>query len=128
MREKVLRHAPTVVTSSIAIINLDAENHFVWQPFPTSDHFIQPETTFTNNVGYFGNDLAAGTASKKSDLQQRETPQKMSLTNLVLEEEWEGLLLQELRKSFYPHLDESRTIPERIMRKLHSPKIVSNFA
>jgi len=129
MREKVLRNASTVVTSSIATINLDAENHFVWLPFPTSDNFIQTENTFTNN---FGDELdeafAEAAASNKLDIYQHKNQLNMTMPTSILEEEWKNLLFQELRKSFYPDLDESRTIPERIMRKLHSPKLVSDFA
>lgn len=132
MREKVLRNASTVVTSSIAMIDLDAENHFVWQPLPTSDHFIQPETTSTNNFGYFGNDLdevfTEGMVSIKSDIYPRKDQFNMKPTTSILEEEWKNLLLQELRKSFYPDLDESRTILQRIYRKLRSPKLVSDHA
>lgn len=132
MRGKVLRNASTVVTNSIAMINLDAENHFVWQPFPTSDHFIQPETTFTNNFGYFGNALdeafTEAVESNELDIYPRINQLSMTLTTSILEEEWKNLLIQELRKSFYPDLDESRTFLERIMRKLHSPKLVSDYA
>jgi hypothetical protein len=130
-REKVLRHASTVVTSSIAMIDLDAENHFIWQPFPMSGHLIQTEASIGNRMGYFGNDLvevfADDIASNKADIHPPDTLLEETPTNLVLEEEWEGLLLQELRKSFYPHLDESRTFPERVIQKLNSPKLVSDF-
>jgi hypothetical protein len=132
MRGKVLRYASTVVTNSIPMIDLDAANHFVWQPFPISDHFIQAESTFANQVGYFGNDsdemFAEAVASNRLDLLPSKTLLNMRLTASILEEEWENLLIQELRKSFYPDLDESRTISERIIRKLHSPKLVGGFA
>ena len=128
MRGKVLRYAKTVVTNSIPMIDLDAENHFIWQSFPTRNDLIETESTFANPVGYFGNDLAAATASKKSDLQERETLPKMSLANLELEEEWEGLLLQELRKSFYPYLDESRTFYQRVVRRISSQRLVRDHA
>lgn len=131
-REKVLRNASTIVTSSIAMIDLDAENHFIWQPLPTSDHFIKPETTPTNNFGYFGNDLdevfTEGVVSSNSDIYPRKDQFNMKPATSILEEEWKNLLLQELRKSFYPDLDESRTILQRIYRKLRSPKLVSDHA
>ena len=132
MREKVLRNASTVVTNSIAMINLDAENHFVWQTFPTSELSIQADPTFTNNFGYFGNALdeafAEAVAINKLNIYPRINQLSMTVTNSILEEEWKNLLIKELRKSFYPDLDESRTIFERIMRKLHSPKLVSDYA
>ena len=114
------------------MIDLDAANHFVWEPFPVNNHFIQPETTFTNNLGYFGNALdeafAEVVASNELDFYPRKNQLNMTLTTSILEEKWKNLLIQELRKSFYPDFDESRTILERIIRKLHSPKLVSDYA
>ena len=131
-QREVLRYASTVVTNSIPMIDLDAANHFVWEPFPVNNHFIQPETTFTNNLGYFGNALdeafAEVVASNELDIYPRKNQLNMTLTTSILEEKWKNLLIQELRKSFYPDFDESRTILERIIRKLHSPKLVSDYA
>ena len=244
MQKKVLRFASTVVTNSIPIIDLDATNHFIWQPLPISDLFIQTEPTaerlpnkcifvgafdetkgwpdvrkiisknpliffdlvskygndqtgyldeipknvkiyrrvsqeelmklydsasffilgspvetqclaaieaatrgavivmkktgllaespFADLVGYFGNDLGEvftkAIASNKSDLHPRETLLKMRLSTSILEEEWKSLLFQELQQSFYPDIDESRALHERILRKLRSPKLVDGCA
>ena len=131
-QKKELRLASTVVTNSIPMIDLDAENHFIWQPFPMSGHLIQTESSIGNRMGYFGNDLvevfADDIASNKADILPPETFLEETPTNLVLEEEWKRLLLQELRKSFYPHLDESRTFYERVVRKICAPRLVRSHA
>jgi glycosyltransferase involved in cell wall biosynthesis len=244
MQTKVLHNAQSVVTNSIPMINLDAKNHFIWQPLPISDLFIHSaptaermpntcifvgafdetkgwsevreiiienptisfdlvskydhdspgnlsdfpnnvkihrklsqeelvrlydsasffilgspletqclaaieaaargvivimkktgmlaESSYANEIGFFGDDLAKAFAealdSGGANFHPRETLLKMRLTNLVLEEEWEGLLLQELRKSFYPNVNESRTLRERVVRRLSAPRMVSEHA
>ena len=45
MQEKVLNNALSVVTNSIPMVKLDASNHFIWQPLPISDLFIQSPPT-----------------------------------------------------------------------------------
>jgi glycosyltransferase involved in cell wall biosynthesis len=45
MQDKVLNNVLSVVTNSIPMINLDASNHFIWQPLPISDLFIQSPPT-----------------------------------------------------------------------------------
>jgi len=244
MQTKVLNNAESVVTNSIPLINLDAENHFIWQPLPISDLFIHSaptaermpntcifvgafnetkgwsevrkiivknptinfdlvskyendspgnlsdfpnnvkihrrlsqeelvrlydsasffilgspletqclaaieaaargvvvimkktgmlaESSHANEIGFFGDDLAKVFAealdSRRANFHPRETLLKMRLTNLVLEKEWEGLLLRELEKSFYPNLNESQTLRERVVRKINAPRIVSEHA
>lgn len=244
MQTKVLDSAQSVVTNSIPMINLDAKNHFIWQPLPISDLFIHSaptaermpntcifvgafnetkgwsevreiiienptinfdlvskydhdspgnlsdfpnnvkihrklsqeelirlydsasffilgspletqclaaieaaargvivimkktgilaESSYANEIGFFGDDLAKAFAealdSKRVSFHPRETLLKMRLDNLVLEQEWEGLLIQELRKSFYPNINESRTLRERVARRLSAPRKVSGHA
>jgi hypothetical protein len=90
------------------------------------------ESSHANEIGFFGDDLAKVFAealdSRRANFHPRETLLKMRLTNLVLEKEWEGLLLRELEKSFYPNLSESRTLRERVVRKINAPRIVSEHA
>jgi glycosyltransferase involved in cell wall biosynthesis len=244
MQTKVLNNAKSVVTNSIPMINLDAKNHFIWQPLPISDLFIHAaptaermpntcifvgafnetkgwsevrniiiknptisfdlvskyehdspgnlsdfpnnvkihrrlsqeelvklydsasffilgspletqclaaieaaargvvvvmketgmlaESSHANKIGFFGDDLAKVFAealdSSRANFHSRETLLKMRLTNLVLEEEWEDLLLRELQKSFYPNLHESLTLRERVVRKINAPRMVSEHA
>jgi glycosyltransferase involved in cell wall biosynthesis len=90
------------------------------------------ESPYANEIGFFGDDLAKAFVkaldSKGANVHPRETMLAMRLTSLVLEEQWEGLLLQELRRSFYPKLEESRTLRERIIRKMSTPRMVSEHA
>jgi glycosyltransferase involved in cell wall biosynthesis len=89
---------------------------------------ILAESPHAREIGFFGDNLAKVFAealdSSRANFHPREILLKMRLTNLVLEEEWERLLLLELQKSFYPNLDEIRTFRERIVRKINSPRIV----
>ncbi len=43
LQRRVLQHASTVITNSIPMINLNANNHFIWQPLPISDLFIHSD-------------------------------------------------------------------------------------
>ncbi len=244
MQTKVLNNAKSVVTNSIPLINLDAKNHFIWQPLPISDLFINSaptaervpntcifvgafnetkgwsevrkiivenptinfdlvskyendspgdlsdfpnnvkihrrlsqeelvrlydsasffilgspletqclaaieaaargvvvimketgmlaESSHANEIGFFGDDLAKmfteALNSSSANFHPREALLKMRLTNLVLEEEWEDLLLRELQKSFLPNLHESLTLRERVVRRISAPRMVREDA
>lgn len=241
LQRKVLQHANTVLTNSIPMIDLNANNHFIWQPLPISDLFIQSDTTteriantcvfvgafddtkgwpevreiiknnptihfnlvskyendspgdlagnvqiyrrlsqenllkiydssaffligslletqclaameaasrdvtivmkktgllaessYSNQFGYFDDNLAKAFAeaieSKRNDLRPRETLLKMNLSTNALEKEWEDILLQEIRRSFHPSVPATRTIRERVIRKLKSPRLVREHA
>jgi glycosyltransferase involved in cell wall biosynthesis len=90
------------------------------------------ESPYSNLFGYFDNNLAKAFAeakeSKRSDLRPRETLLKMNLSTSALEEEWENILLQEIRHSFHPSVSATRTIRERIIRKFKSPRLVRDHA
>jgi hypothetical protein len=41
MQGEVLRRSDTVVTNSIPMIDLDAKSHFIWQPLPINDLWVE---------------------------------------------------------------------------------------
>jgi hypothetical protein len=90
------------------------------------------ESPYSDHFGYFDDNLAKAFAeaigSKRSNIRPRETLLKMNLMASVLEKEWENLLIQEFQQSFHPPTSPNRTIRERVIRKLKSPKLLRDHA
>jgi hypothetical protein len=90
------------------------------------------ESPYANQFGFFGEDLAEeftkALESKLGSVNPYDALMKMNISSPVLISEWETLLLKELRKSFYPEIDESLKLSGRVLRKIGSPKKVKENA